>query len=460
MTIRRLNRIEYNNTIRDLVGIDFRPADDFPSDDVGYGFDNIGDVLTIPPILMEKYLAAAESIAEHAIMAGASARGPIRKWEAERPGELNGGRPDGDSRSRRGSLDHSPGPAQRHLRRQSGSVWPASRREPARMALNIDGKTQKNFDVTAIDGAPGTYEISGPLKKGNHRIAVAFLNDYFNPDDPDPSRRDRNLAVQSIEVEGPLYAPGDPLPESHRRIIFRTPAKPTNTRTRHGGDGPVPHPRLSAAGHRRRGRQAAPAGRSGPRERRYLRAGNPARRAGRAGLAPVSLSRRAEQRPPQVRRQEERRRIEPSAQRLRDCLASLLLSLEQHARRRAQSPRRRRQAAHRREPDSAGSRMLRDPRAGALVENFAGQWLQLRNLKTVSPDKGLFPSFDEPLREAMQQESEEFFAAVMREDKSILDFLDCDYTYLNERLARHYGVAGVQGDSFRLVKLKGGRAEE
>ena len=87
VTIRRLNRAEYNNTIRDLVGIDFRPADDFPSDDVGYGFDNIGDVFTMPPILMEKYLAAAETIAEQAIMAGTSARGPIRKWEAEDLGD-------------------------------------------------------------------------------------------------------------------------------------------------------------------------------------------------------------------------------------------------------------------------------------------------------------------------------------------------------------------------------------
>ena len=69
VTLRRLNRDEYNNTVRDLVGVDFRPADDFPSDDVGYGFDNIGDVLTLPPLLMEKYLAAAEAIADEAIVA-------------------------------------------------------------------------------------------------------------------------------------------------------------------------------------------------------------------------------------------------------------------------------------------------------------------------------------------------------------------------------------------------------
>ena len=94
VAIRRLNRAEYNNTIRDLVGVDFRPADDFPSDDVGYGFDNIGDVLTLPPILMEKYLAAAETIAEQAIMAGRLAAGPDQDLGRRTTGATSaGGRP-------------------------------------------------------------------------------------------------------------------------------------------------------------------------------------------------------------------------------------------------------------------------------------------------------------------------------------------------------------------------------
>jgi hypothetical protein len=98
--------------------------------------------------------------------------------------------------------------------------------------------------------------------------------------------------------------------------------------------------------------------------------------------------------------------------------------------------------------------MIRDPKSQAFVENFAGQWLQLRLLKTANPDRGQF-SFDEPLREAMQRESELFFASVMREDRSVLDFLDSDYTFLNDRLARHYGVPGVEGPEFRRVKLEG-----
>ena len=85
-------------------------------------------------------------------------------------------------------------------------------------------------------------------------------------------------------------------------------------------------------------------------------------------------------------------------------------------------------------------RMLRDPKAHALVENFAGQWLQLRNLRSLNPDRGRFPSFDDKLREAMIRETELFFEAVMRGDSSILDFVDSDFTYVNERLARHYGI--------------------
>ena len=135
VTIRRLNRAEYNNTIRDLVGIDFHPADDFPSDDVGYGFDNIGDVLSMPPILLEKYLAAAETISEEAIVAGAFGQGPDQDLERR------------DARRRRGWSPRAMGhsildlggrdrrelsvPAERALHHPRASLW-ATRRGPSR----------------------------------------------------------------------------------------------------------------------------------------------------------------------------------------------------------------------------------------------------------------------------------------------------------------------------------------
>ena len=100
-------------------------------------------------------------------------------------------------------------------------------------------------------------------------------------------------------------------------------------------------------------------------------------------------------------------------------------------------------------------RMLADPRSRALGENFAGQWLQLRNLDLVKPDPDRFPEFDEELREAMRRETQLFFETIVREDRPILDFIDGRFTFLNQRLARHYGIAGVEGDRFRRVRLKG-----
>ncbi len=97
--------------------------------------------------------------------------------------------------------------------------------------------------------------------------------------------------------------------------------------------------------------------------------------------------------------------------------------------------------------------MLADGKSRALIENFAGQWLQLRNLDLVAPHRGRFKSFDEGLRRAMRQETELFFAAIVRDDRSVLDFLDSDYTFINEQLAKHYGIENVSGDEFRRVAL-------
>jgi hypothetical protein len=97
--------------------------------------------------------------------------------------------------------------------------------------------------------------------------------------------------------------------------------------------------------------------------------------------------------------------------------------------------------------------MLADEKADSLVENFAGQWLQLRNLKIAAPDRDKYPNFDEQLRRSMQRESELFFAEIMREDRSVLEFLNADYTFVDERLAVHYGMLDVKGKEFRKVSL-------
>ncbi len=105
------------------------------------------------------------------------------------------------------------------------------------------------------------------------------------------------------------------------------------------------------------------------------------------------------------------------------------------------------------ELDRQARRMLADPRSDNLASNFAGQWLMLRNLEAVSPNPRLYPDFDDNLRQAFREETELFFDSVLREDRSVLDLLQADYTFLNERLARHYGIPGIHGSRFRRVEL-------
>jgi hypothetical protein len=460
VTIRRLNRAEYNNTIRDLIGIDFHPADDFPSDDVGYGFDNIGDVLSMPPILMEKYLAAAETISGEAIVASPSAKAPVKAWNSEALSAGAGGAPHGDGAVMLMSAGEIvvnyqfPASANYVIRVRACGDQAGS--EPVRMAVRIDGKDLKRFDVTAGPGRFQDFHFRQALRSGHRRLSVAFLNDYYNPSHPDPKQRDRNLIIQSIEVEGPLYAKGDPLPESHRRIIFTTPkTKDDVDRAARAILG-----RFASRAFRR------PVGENeltkltklvelaiekGDRFERGIQLAMEAILISPQFLFRVELSSRGKPTTPKTSNESPIQLIGdfelasrlsyflwssmPDDELWRTAVDGSLRSgaiLEKQVR-----------------------RMLRDPKAQALVDNFAGQWLQLRNLRLLNPDRDRFPSFDDKLREAMIRETELFFGAVMRGDSSILDFIESDFTYVNERLARHYGIQGVKGEQFRRVKLKG-----
>jgi mono/diheme cytochrome c family protein len=460
VTIRRLNRAEYNNTIRDLIGIDFHPADDFPSDDVGYGFDNIGDVLSMPPILLEKYLAAAEAISEEAIIAASSAKGMVKTWNSETLGSGAGGSPQGDGTlvltSESEIVVNYPFPRTAHYIVRVRACGDQAGPDPVRMAIRIDGKELKRFDVTAPSGKFQDFQFRQNLRGGPRRLSVAFLNDYYQPSAPDPKQRDRNLIVESIEVEGPLYSTGDPLPESHRRIVFTTPKNAIDTS------------RASRSILERFASRAYRRPVSDGEIAKLMKLVELALQKGDSFERGIQLALQAMLVSPQFlfraelgsyadstnRKVGETTRVEmignfelasrlsyflwssmPDDELWRAALDGSLRSadvLEKQVR-----------------------RMLRDPKAHALVENFAGQWLQLRNLRSFNPDRGRFPSFDDKLRDAMIRETELFFGAVMRGDSSILDFIDSDFTYVNEQLARHYGIPGVKGEQFRRVKLKG-----
>jgi hypothetical protein len=227
VTIRRLNRAEYNNTIRDLVGVDFRPAADFPQDDVGYGFDNIGDVLGMPSILLEKYLAAAETIVERAIMVDNPDKAPTRRFMGAR---LEGaGSPVEDARvlSSEGEAFVSveiPSDGEYVLTVQASADQAG--REAAKMGVKLDDKEFRQFEVANLRHNAIGYKAKIRAERGNKKVGVAFLNDFFkNKDEVERGEKpgDRNLYIEYVEVQGPLGLDPDKLPESHKQIFICEP---------------------------------------------------------------------------------------------------------------------------------------------------------------------------------------------------------------------------------------------
>ena len=438
VTLRRLNRAEYDNTVRDLLGIDIHPAAEFPSDDVGYGFDSIGDVLSMPPVLLERALQAGERVARATIFSGdveAAPQRTIKGGVLPSQGEI------GDAFVFAGSGEYI-------LRVLAWGDQAGD--EPVKMALRIDGTDVEIFEVRATARKPRDYELRHRMEGGEHRVAAAFLNDYFNPEASDPRRRDRNLHVGSMTVIGPIGMLPDPLPEPHRRFFATTVDPQAERDVQLGQVRRVLEPFVSRAYRR-------PA--TGEEIERLVNLFDAARDRGEsieramqvtltAVLVSPSFLFRIEKDPPagEVRDLDDFE----LATRLSYFLWSSMPDEELLA------------AAGRGEvhtPEqlvTQARRMLHDGKARALVDNFAGQWLQLRSLDTFAPDRTRFPAFDDDLRRSMRRETEEFFWRIVREDRGIGEFLDADWSILDERLARHYGIDGVSGDAFRTVAVDRG----
>lgn len=449
VTLRRLNRAEYSNTIRDLVGVDFRAGENFPPDDSGYGFDNIGDVLSLSPPLLEKYLLAAEQILDQAIVTDRKPALPRQSFPAAQFKITGGGALDGCCVNLFSvgevSVPCSIAATGEYVLRVTAYGQQAGP-EPARMGLKVDGREIQTLDVKETESAPGRFETRLKLAAGSHRLSAAFLNDYFNPDDPNPRRRDRNLVVQSIELEGPLDAPPPPLPETHRRIFICQPK----------ATAPGDCARRTIESFARRAFRRPVAAKELDRLvtlfDRASRAGESFERAIQITLQAVLISPhflfRGELQPepdnPRVTHKIDEFGL---ASRLSYFLWSSMPDDELFAL--AEKGRLRKDLA------AQVRRMVRDPKSRAFVENFAGQWLQLRNLELVQPDSREFPAFNRDLRAAMARETELFFEHVLREDRSVMEFIDADYSFVNDRLARHYGLKGVKGPEFRRVSLAG-----
>lgn len=449
VTLRRLNREEYNNTIRDLLGVDIRPADEFPNDDVGYGFDNIGDVLSISPLLMEKYLNAAEKVTKVAIITPETAAQPSHFDAANLP-HTAPGNPLGKgyllASEGEVSVDYTFTKDGEYTVRVNAFGQQAGT-DPARMELRLDNKPIHLWDVTATARNPANYEWKITTAAGKHHVALAFTNDYYNAADPNPRNRDRNLAVNTIEIVSP---PGMPsiLPESHQRLFTVHPTPGTEDAcarkilgefARRAYRRPV-----TAAEVERLAKYVKIASQQGESFERGIQV------AVQAALVSPNFLFRVEVDPkPNDPKSKRLLSDYEVASRLSYFLWSSMPDEELF-----------RLASKGKLQDSKTleaqvHRMLKDPKAKALGSNFAGQWLQLRNLANVSPDTGRFPEFNDRLRTSMRTETEMFFNGIVADDRSVLDFLDAKYTYLNEPLAKLYGINGVQGDQFRRVALTG-----
>jgi len=446
--LRRLNRMEYHRTIADLLGIDETASSRFPSDEVGAGFDRTGDALSLSPLLIERYAEAAERIADQSIVVEEPGKPAVRHYEAEAlasslPSSAQGkgrnlfsnGEVRGEARLPRDGT---------YLFRVRCASTPAGD-DPAQMLLTVDGKGVASVDVTADPTTGEIVERPFRARGGTRPFTVAFTNDFYDPKHPDPARRDRNLLVDWVEIVGPTDPPPAP-PESHRRVFATDP----------GGDDVA------------------------RRARRVL--GPLATRAFRRPVRPAELDRLVE-----LVREAEADGA-PFAEGVRDALEAVLVSphflfhieeaggppdaggvtpLDDFALAARLSyflwstlPDAALTAAAARgelgrRPSAPVRRMLADPRAGALVDGFADQWLTLRRLATATPDPERFPAADAALRADLLHETEMFFEAIVQEDRSVLDLLDAPFTFVNERLARHYGIPGVAGDRFRRVALDG-----
>ena len=467
--LHRLNRAEYTNAIRDLLALEIDGTSLLPADDSGYGFDNIGDVLSVSPMLLERYMSAARKIARLAI-GDHTGRPDSQTYDVPRfLGQEDRTSEDLPFGSRGGI-------AVRHFFPLDGNYLIKVRlktsydgssvlgiAEQHQLDIHLDRQKVGQFTVGGIglnaprvspvgEEAPDAHlEIRIPVTAGPHLVGVSLLKETWAREQmiqPTFESLEREEpGVGRVTIRGP-YDPQGPGETPSRSQIFV--CHPTNsqdeescarkiisTLARRAYRRPIADdelPNLLVPYHTGRSEEGFEAGIEWALQRILV--------------SPEFLF-RIEQDP---------ENLEPGtaypisdlelASRLSFFLWSSIPDdplLDVAANGQLTDPA---------VLEEQVRRMLANSRSQALVSNFAGQWLYLRNMATVAPDLGEFPEFDENLREALQRETELFFESMLREDRSVVDLLDADYTFLNERLARHYGIPNVYGNHLRRVALK------
>ena len=471
--LHRLNRHEYANAIRDLLALDVDVTSILPADDASFGFDNIANSLGISSALLEGYLSAASKISRLAI-GDPDTTSRVETFPA--PADLSQndhieGLPLG---TRGGMLIQHNFPADGEYRFQIALLRGTSeelfgRTTPGEhLELSIDGERIRVFDIdeeqqnrTRVDNVTQPMEVTVPVPAGEHEIGVAFTRHNYAPaEDVFTSSHLRSSItvldvsrsalphVNDVTIGGPFEVTGVSETPSRALIFSCYPAEGAtaaeeaqcakqilSTLARRSYRRPVNARDMKILmDFYQRGREMSFEQGIEIALRRIL-------------ASPVFL----------FRIEDEPDNIEPgTSDRISDLDLASRLSfflwssipddelLDLAA------------AGKLRDPDVLASqvrRMIADPRSSELVSNFAGQWLQLRNLASASPSADDFPAFDDNLRKSFQRETELFFDNIVHEDRSVLDLLTANYTFADERLARHYGIPNVYGSQFRRVSL-------
>jgi hypothetical protein len=569
VTARRLNRVEYNNTIRDLLGVAAHPADEFPVDDSGYGFDNNGDVLSVSPLLMEKYMAAAKNISRLAIYGETVPPKPTRlarllnrrspdaddvlsagnagvylpyslrgamygNWTSPVDGEYefrlrianfrgDSGDLTDEEKARRAAERRKKfeQEKQQRLKAEAAGLGPReptpeelrAREEAARLAapprkliLAVDGKPVISEVVEGNGGfgySRGEFVARVPVRAGEHFLRASFpeLADLKDPrENINPDMR-RGLFVDYLEIVGPFNPSAAP-PESYRKIFIcgHAPREHTPQCARRVVKNlmeracrrPVTEEELASklslvALARREGdpleegvRLALQAILSSP-DFLFRIESDPQPKAGpAAGLAHTPAAAGLAYAPAATAASDGNAGAARVARKVKAGVPAGHASTQAES---AAGPHpvtdyelasrlsyflwasmpdaelfraAREQKLHQPEIlEAQVRRMLADPKAHNLVDNWAAQWLQLRNLGRTKPDPKRFPTVDDELLDAMRTETSMFVEAIIKEDRSILDFIDAPFTFVNGPLARHYGIPGVNGEEFQRVTLDG-----
>jgi mono/diheme cytochrome c family protein len=467
----RLNRVEYQNAIRDILGLDIDVAAMLPGDDAAYGFDNIGEMLTVSPDLLDRYLSAANKITRLAIgdssLQLGSATYPVSEYmlQADRMSE------DLPFSSRGGTSvrHHFPYTGEYVLKvRFAGTARP-----PQAVDIRIDGARVAALETPGRSGFEdpvdeGAVETRVSVDAGPHVVGVSFrkatvMNEtrypqYFpwgnsatfgtNTGSVAP------LNVHSVDITGPFNPKDAGQTPSRTRIFSCRPASAQSATARQAGEEEVCARRILGTVARRAFRRpvtTADVDALLPFYRR-ARAEKPFDAAVQAALERVLVDPeflfRVERDPETV--------APGTAYRVSDLALASRLSFFLWS---SVPDDELLQAAEKgtlREPaifEQQVRRMIADERSRTLVTNFAAQWLFLRNVKLAKPDSYTFPDWDDDLRAALVTETEQFLDDQIRRDHGVTELLSARYSFLNERLAKHYGVSGVYGSHFRRVEL-------